>query len=434
MENRQSRVRKEALALVQKSADWATDTSARITPEHIARARTLVGYDEAVTLRQNVTTASEDSIRAFALAYGSDNPLYCDSGYAGGTRWGGVVAPGPMAITMGAPLRSDPRPEAARAAKRGLFRGIHQIHSGTEWEWYRPIRPGDVIHRFQGEESVDVKASEFAGTSVVRVARTAFFNQRAEIIGVMRVLSIFSERATAARRGKYKSRERAHYTDEDLARLDAIYAQEKVRGAQPRFGDDVEIGDSLGTMAKGPLTVTDIICFHTTGFAQVPFGPVTSRLAYQRRQVMPSAFVKDANGIPDIVMRMHWDDEWAQAVGSPMAYDYGFMRECWLYHYLTDWCGDDAVVRQMRSEMRNFNYLGDVQTITGTVVNKSADGSLVDVEVQFVNQLGETTLKGTAVIALPTRAGPEAQFASAPPGIARKAKEFLSRHRALGGG
>jgi hypothetical protein len=328
-------------------------------------------------------------------------------------------------------LRSDPRPEAVRAAKRGLFRGIHQIHSGTEWEWYRPVRPGDVVYRFQGEESVDVKESEFAGTSVIRVTRTVFFNQGAEPIASMRALSIFSERATAAQRGKYKTRARARYTDEDLARIDAIYSHETVRGARPRFGSDVETGASLGTMAKGPLTVTDIVCFHTTGFAQLPFGPVTSRLAYQRRQVMPAAFVKDAYGVPDIVMRMHWDDEWAQAVGSPMAYDYGFMRECWLYHYLSDWCGDDAVIRQMRSDMRKFNYLGDTQTITGRVVNTSPDGSLVEVEVQFVNQIGETTLTGTAVIALPMQARLEPQFAPAPSDIARKSETFLSRHRQL---
>jgi acyl dehydratase len=417
--------------LTQNNVDWLEDTNARITPEHIARARALVGYDEAATLRQQITTATEDSIRTFALAYGSDNPLHCVADYARRTRWGGVIAPGPMLITMGTPLRSDPRPEAVRAAKRGLFRGIHQIHSGTEWEWYRPVRPGDVVYRFQGEESVEVKDSEFAGTSVIRVTRTVFFNQGAKPIAIMRALSIFSERATAAQRGKYKTRARARYTDEDLARIDAIYSHETVRGARPRFGNDVETGDSLGTMAKGPLTVTDIVCFHTTGFAQLPFGPVTSRLAYQRRQEMPAAFVKDAYGVPDIVMRMHWDDEWAQAVGSPMAYDYGFMRECWLYHYLSDWCGDDGVIRQMRSEMRKFNYLGDTQTITGRVVNTSQDSSLVEVEVQFVNQMGETTLSGTAVIALPTQASLEPQFAPAPSDIAGKSEMFLSRHREL---
>ena len=39
--------------------------------------------------------------------------------------------------------------------------------------------------------------------------------------------------------------------------------------------------------------------------------------------------------------------DWARAVGSPMAYDYGFQRELWLYHYLTDWCGDDGIVLRM---------------------------------------------------------------------------------------
>jgi acyl dehydratase len=411
--------------------DWSADTSARITPEHIERARLLVGYDEAASQRQHVTVATADNIRAFALAYGSDNPLHCEPDYARRTRWGDVIAPGPMTITMGAPMRGDPRPEAIARAKKGLFKGIHQLHSGTRWEWYGPIRPGDTIYRFGGEESVESKQSEFAGTSVVRVSRTVYMNQHAEAVAVERALMVLSERATAAKRGKYKGIEPARYTDAEIAAIDAIYAAEKVRGAEPRFWEDVEIGDSLGVMAKGPLTVTDIICFHVSGFALTPFGPVTSRLAYERRLGMPAAFVKNDRGVPDIIMRMHWDDEWARAIGSPMAYDYGFMRECWLYHYLADWCGDDGIVLHMRDEMRKFNYLGDTQTITGEVVSKRFEDATVEATIRFISQRGETTVEALATVALPSRAHGQARYPDPPSDMAARAKAFLARHHEL---
>jgi hypothetical protein len=270
---------------------------------------------------------------------------------------------------------------------------------------------------------------------VIRVNRTVHLNQRAEVVSVMRVLTVLSGRGAAAKRGKYKTIEPAFYSDEDLARIDAIYAAETVRGAEPRQWEDVAVGDSLGVMAKGPITVSDIVCFHTTGFAQLPFGPVTSRLAWKRRQVMPAAFVKNRNGVPDIVMRMHWDDDWAKALGSPIAYDYGFMRECWLHHYLTDWCGDDAVVLRMRDQMRKFNYIGDVQTITGEVTGKRiVDGqAVVEVAVRFVSQRGETTTEATATIALPSREHGQADYPPVPPQIAAQAARFLKRHRELGG-
>ena len=413
--------------------DWSKDTGAKITPEHIERARLLIGYDEPWSQRQQVTVASEDNIRAFAFSYGCDNPLYCDPEYARETRWGGVIAPGTMIITMGAPLRGDPRPEALARAKKHLFQGIHQLHSATEWEWYGTIRPGDTIYRFGGQESLEVKQSEFAGTSVLRTSRDVLMNQSAEVICVQRSLMVLSERATAAKRGKYKNIEPAHYSDDDIAAIDAIYAAEKVRGAEPRVFEDIEAGETLGVMAKGPLTLSDIICLHTSGFGLYPFGPATSRIAYKRRLQMPRAFVKNARGIPDTIMRMHWDDDWARAIGSPMAYDYGFQRELWLYHYLTDWCGDDAIVLRMRSEMRKFNYLGDMQKITGEVAGKRSENgrALADVSIRFVSQRGETTMEATATIALPSRTQGQAHYPDPPPDTSARAQALLARHREL---
>jgi len=44
--------------------------------------------------------------------------------------------------------------------------------------------------------------------------------------------------------------------------------------------------------------------------------------------------------VPDVAQRLHWDSEWAKAIGNPMAYDYGVMRETWFSHYVTDWASD----------------------------------------------------------------------------------------------
>jgi acyl dehydratase len=413
--------------------DWSADTSARITDEHLDRARSLVGYDQPATRRQPVTTATEDNIRMFAFSYGSDNPLYADPGYAEKTRWGGVIAPGPMMFTMGEALRGDPPDEAMVRAKKSLFKGVHNIHSGTDWTWHRPVRPGDTIYSFRGEESVEVKPSEFAGTSVLRVSRAVRMNQHAQVVSVERTLMVLSERATAANRGKYLKTERTHYSDDDLAAIDKIYSAETVRGGEPRYWEDVQVGESLGVMAKGPLTVTDIICFHLSGFAVEPFGLATSRLAYKRRRKMPAAFIKNEYGIPDTVMRMHWDDDWARALGSPIAYDYAYQRECWLFHYLTDWCGDEGIVLHMHDEMRKFNYIGDTQIITGEVVDKKLlDGrALVDVSVQFVSQRQEVTVKAVATIALASRTHGPAEYAEPPADIAARAQAFMDRHRQL---
>ena len=414
--------------------DWKQATGYKITDEDIARAQLLVGYDEASKRRDSARVASADNIRAFAISIGCDNPLFCDEEYARSTRWGTVIAPG--TISIHAPLRGDPRPEHLMRAKKSLFKGIHQMHSGTSFEWYRPIRPGDTVYSFSGEERAEVKQSEYGGRTVLRVSRDVQFNQDAEVICIRRTTLIHSEREAGAKRGKYMGTEPALYSDEDLAAIDAIYAAEKVRGSRPRYWDDVQIGDDLGTMGKGPLTVSDIICMHSTGFALEPFGPTTSRLRFKHKQKMPAAYVKNDQGIPDTIMRMHWDSDWARALGSPMAYDYGFQRECWLHHYLSDWCGDDGFVLRMKSEMRKFNYLGDFQTITGEVVGKHVElgCTAVDAKVRFVSQRGDTTLEAMATIALPSRQYGQPEYPPPPTELAEKAKSFLKRHEELSAG
>lgn len=133
-------------------------------------------------------------------------------------------------------------------------------------------------------------------------------------------------------------------------------------------------------------------------------------------------------------MRVHWEDEWAQEIGHPKAYDYGLQREFWLYHFATDWCGDDGVVLSMGCDIRKFNYIGDTQTLTGEVAAKRIedDGrTCVDIAVRFVNQRGEPTTTGHATIALPSRAQGPARFAQVPAELAERAKAIMARHHEL---
>ena len=68
-----------------------------------------------------------------------------------------------------------------------------------------------------------------------------------------------------------KARERKKYDDVELAPLHrrrdrrdrgrSTHA-ESPRGAEPRWWEDVEEGDEVGPLVKGPLTVTDMICWH----------------------------------------------------------------------------------------------------------------------------------------------------------------------------
>jgi hypothetical protein len=53
---------------------------------------------------------------------------------------------------------------------------------------------------------------------------------------------------------------------------------------------------------------------------------------------------------------------------------------------------------------------------------------LVDVQAQFVNQRDEVTVKGTATIALPSKAGGLPLYPQTPREIEQRASQMMARH------
>jgi acyl dehydratase len=409
------------------STEFEKATDFAFKEEDIERAKALVGIYAPSAAREHLTTATHDAMRNFARGYGDDNPLFTSEDYGATTRWGAQIAPPMIAIGLNRPLFGDP---PKTPLKRPSFRGIHVFVSGSTWNWYRPLYPGDQLFSFGGTESVVEKKSEFAERSVLVTYTSVKMNQRAEIVAISRTLAIHTERKTAREKGKYLAIEPANYTDDDVARLDEIYAAEQIRGAEPRWWEEVNVGDSLPPMAKGPLTTTDMIVFHAGGYGFVPYAPCANRIAYKNRQRIAPFYVKNEYGIPDVAQRVHWDSAWAQAIGNPMAYDYGVMRDCWLSHYLTDWMGDDGWLVTQSTEIRKFNYIGDSHVITGEVVDKRIDDGrcVVDIEMRGTNQRDVVTCPGTATVALPSREHGAVVLPEPPVDLRPQAAQRLERH------
>ena len=401
-----------------------------LSDEDIERARLLIGIETTNRRREHISVATPDAIRNWALGMGDDNPLHVDEDYGPTTRWGAQVASPTFIGHIKTPLLGDPVPKDVAMATKGLFRGIHVFVSGGTWDFYRHVYPGDRLYSFSGLESVEAKDSEFAGRSVVQVSRQAIFNQRVEVVGVYRVLTILTARKESRDRGKYLDIEPASYTDADIEEIDRIYAQEEVRGAEKRWWEDVEVGEELRPMVKGPLTVTEIIAFHAGGYGFVPYGLRSSRVGYKNRTRIRPFYIKNEMGVPDVAQRLHWDSAWAQAIGNPMAYDYGVMRQSWFQHHVTDWMGDDGCLLRLEDSIRKFNYQGDTQFLSAEVVDKRIEetGAVVDLELHMVNQRGLETANGTATVALPSRRSGLPRFGEVPADLAQKAVEIHARH------
>jgi acyl dehydratase len=412
------------------SEEFEKATDYRFRDEDIERAKALAGRWSPTGSREFLTTCTPDVMRNFARSYGDDNPLYGSEEYGTTTRWRNQIAPPMIPIALNRPLYGD-RPK--NRVKRPSFRGIHVFVSGSTWQWFRPLQAGDGLQSFGGTESVVEKKSQFAERSLLVTYASVKMNQRAEIVAVSRTLAIHTERKTAREKGKYADIEPATYSDDELARIDEVYAAEEVRGATPRYWEDVSVGESLTPMAKGPLTTTDMIVFHAGGYGFTPYEPCANRIAYKNRQRIAPFYVKNEYGIPDVAQRVHWDNAWAQAIGNPMAYDYGVMRDCWLSHFVSDWMGDDGWLLSQSSEIRKFNYVGDTHILTGEVVAKRVDEGqhVVDIEMRGTNQREVVTCPGKASVALPSRAEGPVRLPEPPADLAAQGAAMLERHHEI---
>ena len=248
------------------------------------------------------------------------------------------------------------------------------------------------------------KATDFAGRAVLQEHTYTFTDQEGAELGRVSEWNMRTERDTARKRNKYHYLEQATYTREDIARIFADYDAEEIRGAIPRYWEDTHAGEQLPHVVKGPLRITDNIAWKI-GWGFRPFA-YAHRIAVELHKKAPAAFIDNDFGIPDVPERVHWDMDFARRIGVPGAYDTGPQRVSWLCQVVTNWMGDDGFIQSFWGEVRRFNLVGDTHWLMGKVVDKRVDGaySLVELELWGRDQRDETTIRGGAVVALPTRA------------------------------
>jgi acyl dehydratase len=112
--------------------------------------------------------------------------------------------------------------------------------------------------------------------------------------------------------------------------------------------------------------------------------------------------------VNDEFVYIHMDDEAGRAAKNERgAFGMGNLRFAYLLNMLRDWAGDEVEVRELGCQYRAINQKNDTLTCTGTVTEKwSEDGQhLIRLDVNVVNQDGQSTTPGHAVLALPSRSG-----------------------------
>lgn len=363
----------------------------------------LIDWEERIGLDLRVGNtynqyAIPDTIKRFAFGIGDANPLYSEETYAKETKYEALVA-SPAWVASVFP----------HWVLQGLA-GVHADHSASDWFFYKPIYVGDKITPKCYFVGYDVKPSAFAGKTAFEYQRFEYWNQREELVSAGYNLLVRYERQTArgksdAGEGKYDYITMPHpWTEEELEKVDEDVLAEEIRGANTRYWEDVNVGDEMQPVVKGPLGLLDMIAY-TAGASPVLLAAHGVQLRNYRKH--PAwAFRDPINKSWEPVYGVHYLNSAAKAVGALWAYDVGIQRHSWLVNLLTNWMSDEGWLKACNAQYRAFVYLSDAVWFTGKVTRKYVDENgeyCIDADVKGTNQRKEDCIIGNATVILPSK-------------------------------
>ena len=365
-----------------------------ITERGLEDLRSRIGVRIEDTLEPWCHEATRDNIRHYAHGIGDDNPLWCDPDYAAATAHKGIIAPPSFLFAC----------DRIISGYVGGLPGVHAMWAGADFTWHKTIRRNDALRTEAWLKDLIPHETRFSGMAIQQIYHVNFYNQHDELLCEADSWCFRTDRDIARERGtKYDAVKAAApkvYSDAELVEIYRHYAQEEVRGSRPRYFEDVQAGDKIPTIVKGPMTVTGFIAY-AQGWGGLYIR--ANKLNWRQIHKHPGLGIKNRFGIPDCPERVHWESEFAATVGAPEAYDYGPERFSWLTHHLTNWMGDAGFLRQARAQIRRHNPVGDVLYINGSVTGKrQINGeNIIDIEQRAENQDGELSIFGTAQVRLP---------------------------------
>lgn len=144
--------------------------------------------------------------------------------------------------------------------------------------------------------------------------------------------------------------------------------------------DDVEIGQDIPSLVKGPMTTAHIMRW-------------SAAMENWHRIHYDWQYATGNDGLPDVLV----NGSWKQHV---------------VIQLVTDWAGDTGWAWKIAFQFRGMNIPGDTLTAWGRITGKEERGrwGLVDLEIGLRNQKGEESTPGTARVVLPRRDGPPVPY------------------------
>lgn len=370
---------------------WGT-----ITEEGIAEAGTMIGIPLRRDRMRWIETATRDAIRHFAWGVGDNNPLWLDKEYAEQSPLGTVVAPPCILYAMDGTVVAPKLP------------GVQWIYAGTSWTWYEPILLNDTFSVDARLVKQEIKSGRRFPKWLMQTGEIRYVNQHD------RVAALAIGRCARTPRGEHREKPKDtadtapsgphRYTAAEIEDIERQVLAESRQGDQPLYWDDVNPGDEVPQVVRGPLGVIDIMAWYSGQQGATHYGGVHGdALRYRRRHA--DYHINETTGVKESAGRGHLETATGRDVGMGGAYDIGPQRIAWGQNMMTNWIGDHGFLHTLDVAVLKPNLVGDTLWWKGTVTGKSTrEGyGVVDVAVRATNQNGVVSAEGTSSVILPLR-------------------------------
>jgi acyl dehydratase len=330
----------------------------------------LVGQDLPQPEQYNYEV-TRDSVRHFAYAIPDPNGLYLDEEYARTTRWGGIIAPPGYLYSHGYSTWLRTFPGLRDAEGRELSTNDNAEEA---WEFFKPVRLGDVIHSYGKVLAVDAKRGKRIGDFALVQSEMRYTNQRNELVARAKGTSFrFNARNVASGGGMAKiyppmppgqfTRSKTGYPE-----LPGMFPTPVRRYDGDLKFAEIHEGDAIPTWELGPLSNNHLAKFHAA------------------------------------ILGIGWDQfEAIQAGTIPDAFAPGPMRIPWFGALLSRWAGPNAWIVSLSQQNREWLLVGFTAICGGTVTRKWVENGrqFVACDVWCDCDLGFRTNVGKAVVELP---------------------------------
>lgn len=372
-------------------------------------------------------TLDEDIAKRYADQTGIDDPLYCNPEYAAKTRYGCLIGYPTFLAVVRYPAWHGfltGYGEPSRSKNLGIQSGggsfdwpLANFLSGNAWEWFDVIKAGTRFkHNKTAKEVVEKKGSK--GRLIFLITEIFHWNTHGDLLGKAEGVLIdipLEARHDEEHRGEQMIYDRPayKYSKAEMDKIVSDLENEERRGAEPRYWEDVNVGDKLPTVVMPPWSGHDIgayrICSRNY---EINFENIY-RLTRDRTEPNPITKWPYSFGAE------HEDALLAKYRGLPAVFDLGVQRFQIPARVLTSWMGDDGFIRRMYTTCMKPVFWGDTTWYSGEVVKKfkvtekgeagpggvpgEAEYCAVGIKIEGKNQLGEMSTPGTARIYLPSR-------------------------------